>query len=53
MRPTALIYSSHDRCKYIHKEFIIQRALESWDNKTLLHLPMSQENPGQSGMGFR
>ncbi|MBI2267278.1 MAG: hypothetical protein HYU64_19290 [Armatimonadetes bacterium] len=42
MKPTALIYSSHDRCQYLHREFIIQRALESWDNKTLMHLPMSQ-----------
>jgi hypothetical protein len=46
MRPTALIYSSHDRCSYLHREFIIQRALESWDNKTIMHLPMSQKTMG-------
>jgi hypothetical protein len=43
MRPTALVYSSHDRCEYIHREFIIKRALESSDNKTIFHLPMSEE----------
>lgn len=47
MRPTALIYSSHDRCSYIHREWIVQRALESWDNKTIMHLPMSQGSSGQ------
>jgi len=46
MKPTAFIYSSHDRCEYIHKDWIIQRALESWDNKTILHLPMSQRDRG-------
>lgn len=40
MRPTALIYSSHDRSEYIHREYIINRALSG--NKTILHLPMSQ-----------
>lgn len=44
MKPTAFIYSSHDRCDYIHREFIVQRALESHDNKTLLHLPWSQRD---------
>lgn len=43
MRPTALIYSSHDRCEYIHRQFIVERALESWHNKTIMHLPMSQK----------
>lgn len=46
MKPTALIYSSHDRCSYLHREWIIQRALESWDNKTIMHLPMSQRTQG-------
>jgi hypothetical protein len=46
MNPTALIYSSHDRCEYLHRHWIIQRALESWDNKTLMHLPMSQRSRG-------
>jgi hypothetical protein len=43
MRPTALVYSSHDRCEYIHREFIIKRALENPDNKTIFHLSMSEE----------
>lgn len=41
MKPTALIYSSHDRCEYIHRYLIVERALESLDNKTIMHLPMS------------
>lgn len=52
MRPTVLVYSSHDRCNYIHREFIVQRALESWDNKTLLHLPMSQQTRGGQEYDF-
>ena len=52
MRPTAFIYSSHDRCDYIHREFIVERALESRDNKTLLHLPMSQRNRGGQEYDF-
>ncbi|MDQ7825033.1 MAG: hypothetical protein RDV48_19690 [Candidatus Eremiobacteraeota bacterium] len=44
MKPTALIYSAHDRCEYIHRSFIIERALQSWHNKTLMHLPMSQRS---------
>jgi hypothetical protein len=46
MEPTALIYSSHDRSEYIHRWWIIERALRSWDNKTILHLPMSQRSRG-------
>ncbi len=42
MRPTALIYSSHDRCDYLHRWWFVERALESHDNKTILHLPFSQ-----------
>lgn len=44
MKPTAFIYSSHDRSEYMHREYIVQPALESWDNKTLLHLPWSQRD---------
>lgn len=47
MKPTALVYSSHDRCDYIHRQYIVERALKSWDNKTILHLPMSQKSQGQ------
>ena len=42
MRPTALIYSSHDRSEYLHRWWIVERALQSHTNKTLLHLPFSQ-----------
>lgn len=38
--PTALVYSSHDRCNYIHNDWIVQRALSG--NKTILFLPMSE-----------
>ncbi|HEY3354898.1 MAG TPA: Type 1 glutamine amidotransferase-like domain-containing protein [Polyangia bacterium] len=41
MQPTELVYSSHDRCEHIHKDWIVQRALASWDNKTILYLPVS------------
>jgi peptidase E len=46
MRGTALIYSSHDRSKYIHDHFIAQRALQG--NKQILFLPMSE--PGQGAV---
>lgn len=38
--PTALIYSSHDRCEYIHRQWIVERALQG--NKKILFLPMSE-----------
>lgn len=41
MFPTALIYSSHNRCLLIHRWWLVERALKSQDNKTLLYLPMS------------
>ena len=41
MKPTTLIYSSHNRCDYLHREWIVQRALESWDNKTVFYIPFS------------
>ncbi len=40
MQPTILIFSSHDRCNYIHNEWIAQRALAG--NKRILFLPMSE-----------
>ncbi len=42
MRGTALIYSSHDRCNYIHNDLIVQRALAGRENKRILFLPMSE-----------
>ena len=39
MRATALVYSSHDRCNYIHNDWIVQRALQG--NRQIMHLPMS------------
>lgn len=47
MKPTVIVYSSHDRCEYIHRDFIVERALESYDNKTIMHLSMSQKTRGQ------
>ena len=41
MKPTVFVYSSHNRCEYIHRDWIVERALESWDNKTIFYLPMS------------
>jgi hypothetical protein len=41
MKPTALIYSSHNRCEYLHRYWLVERALESHHNKTILYLPMS------------
>ncbi len=42
MQPTALIYSSHNRCEYLHRSWIIERALQSPTNKTIFHLSFSQ-----------
>jgi hypothetical protein len=42
MRGTALVYSSHNRGRYIHDHFIIQRALRGQDNKRILFVPMSE-----------
>lgn len=41
MFPTALIYSSHNRCEDIHRWWIVERALKDPHNKTILYLPMS------------
>jgi len=41
MFPTALIYSSHNRCEEIHRWWIVERALKDPHNKTVLYLPMS------------
>lgn len=41
MFPTALVYSSHNRSEYIHREWIVERALRNPYNKTILYLPMS------------
>ena len=41
MLGTSLVYSSHDRSPYLHREFIVERALKGW-NKRVLFLPMSE-----------
>jgi hypothetical protein len=41
MKATTLIYSSHNCGPYIHRDWIVQRALESHD-KRLVYLPMSE-----------
>ncbi len=38
--PTAFIYSSHARCRYIHDHWIVSRALRG--DGTILFLPMSE-----------
>jgi hypothetical protein len=47
MKPTALIYSSHNRSELIHRHWIIERALESHHNKTIFFLPMSMRERHQ------
>lgn len=47
MKPTVLVYSSHDRSDYLHREWIVQRALESFDNKSIFYIPFSMENYDQ------
>ena len=42
--PTALIYSSHNRCEYLHRNWIVQRALEHPHNKSVLYLPFGMES---------
>jgi hypothetical protein len=39
MLGTTLLYSSHNRSEYLHREFIVERALRG--NKRILFLPMS------------
>ena len=39
MQPTVLVYSSHERCNYIHNDWIVQRALRG--NHRILFLPLS------------
>lgn len=41
MLGTALVYSSHERSPYLHRQFIVERALQGW-NKRILFLPMSE-----------
>ena len=52
MRPTAVIYSSHDRCEYLHGEFIIKPALANPANPTLFHLSWSQRDLGAQRWDF-
>ena len=44
LKPTALIYSSHNRCDYLHRDWIVQRALEHPHNKSILYLPFGMES---------
>ncbi|MFC1746010.1 hypothetical protein ACFL35_18605 [Candidatus Riflebacteria bacterium] len=47
MHPTALLYSSHNRCEYLHRWWIVERALQDPFNKLVVYLPMSEA--GSSG----
>lgn len=49
---TVLVYSSHNRSHYIHREWIVERALRSPQNKTLLHLPMSMNQRHEQEYGW-
>jgi len=40
-RATALAYSSHNRSEYIHRDWIVERALKSHNNKTIFYVPFS------------
>src|SRR5262245_28649917 len=42
MHPTTFVYSSHNCSPYMHRNFIVQRALEEHYDKRLLYLPMSE-----------
>jgi hypothetical protein len=46
---TSLVYSSHNRSPYLHREFIVERALRGW-NKRVLFLPMSETPQNGSEM---
>ncbi len=44
IKPTALIYSSHNRCEYLHRDWIVQRALDHPHNKSILYLPFGMQS---------
>jgi peptidase E len=46
-KATALVYSSHNRCEYIHRDWIVERALKSHHNKTIFYIPMSMGRQDQ------
>lgn len=46
-KSTALVYSSHNRCEHIHRDWIVERALKSHHNKTIFLLPMSMGKQDQ------
>lgn len=52
LRPTALIYSSHNRGDYLHRNFIVERALEHPENKTIFFLPMSMSERHQQEYSY-
>ncbi len=46
---TVLVYSSHNRCQYLHERFIVERALGGWANKRILFLTFSEGPNGEFG----
>lgn len=42
MHPTTFIYSSHNMAPWMHRNFVVQPALEGHPDKRLLYLPMSE-----------
>ncbi len=53
MNGQVLVYSSHNRSRYLHDHFIAQRALGGWANKRVMFLPMSDEGQQFSWDNFR
>lgn len=46
-KPSALIYSSHNRSEDIHRWWLVERALQDPYNKSILYLPMSMGSDDQ------
>jgi len=46
-KPTAFIYSSHNRSEDIHRWWLVERALQDPLNKSILYLPMSMGSDEQ------
>lgn len=51
-RATALVYSSHNRSEYLHRYWLVERALQSIDNKTIFYVPISYGRHDQQDFGW-
>lgn len=52
VKHTALIYSSHNRGDHLHRNLIVERALQHPENKTIFFLPMSMNERHQQEYGY-